>query len=243
MDLKDILMSRCLSGGGSSGGAVSWNDLKNKPFGEIKGDTLSWTIDFESYEDEDFVGGFLAKVSDAKVRMSDLSDGGVLDLSGIGIGVLPFTADDITDTGLGVIVFPDMMVVFVDDPGVGVDVEGLVFPESGVYVVIDVVSGSITIPGYQGFVDLKKIDEKYLPITATKTVVLYVFNDGIYKDAEHTEQITSNELFSLIRQYPNFVLHLHDNEIAVPVRVHSSHVLYLSTTGNVFKAYTADYTP
>jgi hypothetical protein len=66
------------------------------------------------------------------------------------------------------VAFADVLYfVFVTESGVGVVVDGLTFPEEGVYMnsaFLDVTeSATLVIPNYIGFPDVKTLDPIYLP--------------------------------------------------------------------------------
>lgn len=135
-------------------------------FGEGYGDTL--TIDVAELEEKMNNGTAVIasemwlKVSDAIVTESDLANGvtvttneGVVNIAGGEIGALV----------PGIYAFPSFEVIFVTEEGAGVDVDGIAFPETGVYMKIQalVIAESITINNYTGFTRVQKLDEKYMP--------------------------------------------------------------------------------
>ena len=142
----------------SSGGVSSWNDLKDRPFyeGETGGDTLTWDGNTEGLV---CVSNLFYKVSNALPTQDDVA-GGVTAVFGGTLFDLP--PDDFTISG-GIIDLGPITIVSGD--GVGVDYNGMVFPEAGTYF-ISGDSGrvySLTIPGYAGFPSFKKLDKKFLP--------------------------------------------------------------------------------
>ena len=145
--------------------------IKNKPFGEGYGDTLT----IHAYSEEELMvklengefvtaGGVLLKVSDAIVTMADLSNGCTLTVDAIG-GEMDIPAEEITSLADGIIALPDFIAVFVDESGIGVDIDGISFPETGIYLVVEFMfsNTSITIPGYTDLVTVHRLDEKYIP--------------------------------------------------------------------------------
>ena len=216
MDLKDILMSRCLSGGGSSGGACSWNDLKDKPFEETYGDTLIWDGTF-GVIDESL--GIFTKISDAVPSVDDVANGIVFDFGEI----IEWSGEDIqsfynADGFCNV----DFAFVVVPEDGYTTDIEGesVTFPEAGVYTLIEFTGLSVTIFGYSGFATVKTIDEKFLPKSTdvVKQEVVYVGDrDGvtrIFKDEDNTEMLSGAELYRYIDENKRVVVRISDNESA-----------------------------
>lgn len=170
--------------------------IKNKPFGEFKGDTLTWEFDIASLDFDSLPGGGWVKVSDAVVTMTDLANGCVFASDLLGF-VMDIAAEDITSIADGILILPEAFCFFVDENGVGVDVDGIVFPEIGVYAVVELTTGSFTIPGYEKFIATKKMDAKYLPDSTVEQVVLYVSDAKLYKDTEFSYALLDTELIDL----------------------------------------------
>jgi hypothetical protein len=167
--LKHI--AKHVSGGTGGGGASSWNDLADKPFGEevteVHGDTLTWDGNTDGlvcamdafYKVSDVVftldelRGSVAVISDGQIVSSE-DEGALFELAD-GISVLSET------------------VVCVSEKAVGADVGGIVFPEAGLYFSALEDAGklihvsSFTVPNYTGFVTTKEtvktLDEKFMP--------------------------------------------------------------------------------
>ena len=175
----------------------SYNDLKDKPFGEFYGDTLTWEIDFGNLSEDDFI----AKISDAIVTMGDLSNGCTLDSLG---ETYDLSSDMFEELSNGVVWCPDFFLLFVDENGAGFDFEGVVFPTAGVYIVIEFLSGSLTIPNYEGFSKTVKIDSKYVPDEGT--TVLYRVGNSLFKDYAGTEALTRQELVDLAMECKRVVI-------------------------------------
>lgn len=216
------------------GGASNWNDLQDKPFGEVYGDTLLWEIDPASLDFDSLPGGFLVKISDAIVTMDDLSGGAHVESPSLCISV-DVAAEKFVEYADGFISADESFLFFVDERAVGVELDGLVFEESGVYVIVEFVSGALTIPGYTKFITTKKLDEKYLPDTATNTVVLYVGLDAdgvrrIYKDFARTEGLVDLELFKLIHDKNALVVSISDNECSFVMHAHAGGITYAVNT-------------
>lgn len=144
--------------GGGGGGGVSWNDLKDKPFYDSPtgGDTLYWDGNTDGLVS---VMDMLYKVSDALPTMDDFSNGCIVTFpSG---STYEVTAEQIAEMNAGLtslIIITEFCFIALED---GADVSGLLLPERGIYCA-DIMT-SLTIPGYTGFPNVKKLDEKYLP--------------------------------------------------------------------------------
>lgn len=156
------------------GGASNWNDLENKPFGEEIGysDTLkvSKTIEelIELANSGQLVGGSFLKVSDSVVTMSDPANGFTVDFGG---EVVDIPADAVGEAAFelfdGVVVFMEAF-FSVGEQAVGVDLDGIVFPEKGVFVAAEILFDipyiSVTIPGFQFLTTVvKPIEKKFIP--------------------------------------------------------------------------------
>ena len=146
------------------GGAFSWNDLADKPFGEttVKGDTLTWDGNTEGLVS---AVNLFYNVSNVIVSMSDLANGYTITL-GDTTATLP--SESVTEIATGVLMLPDASVWFVSEEGIGVVLDdGLVFTEAGVYFLRngEAFTSSLTIPGYNGFdtITIQTIDAKNLP--------------------------------------------------------------------------------
>lgn len=151
------------SPGSSGGGASSWNDLKDKPFGEttVKGDTLTWDGNTDGLVS---IVDTLFKVSDTVLNYDDFADGG-FEVNGIHGVTSGNQSSLIVMQEFGSVMSVGHFYSF-SESAVGVDVsggEGMIPPESGTYFTATM--RSLTIPGYNGFetTTIKPLDEKYLP--------------------------------------------------------------------------------
>lgn len=159
MDILTYAMARKSSGGG---GASSWNDLKDKPFGEVMGDTLYFDGNTDGLVD---IGGMFYKVSDVVLTMDDLANGGTYTQSNFGDEVFELPEPN-NSQGEGIILINGIDVVSVSESAVGSTIEGMEIKESGIYFYGGSIhTSSITINGFRGFPMIKKIDPKYLPYT------------------------------------------------------------------------------
>lgn len=147
-------------------GASSWNNLSDKPFGEVyRNDTF--IVDNSVFESADETDKFMwyTKVSDMTFTLDDFINGArFTDDSG---NVMEYSYDEIAyyynDSGYFylsyVMVIPHDNFVFENHP----DFTGMTVLKKGMYWSC---AGSLTINGFSGFpntTDVKKIDEKYLP--------------------------------------------------------------------------------
>lgn len=149
------------------GGASSWNDLKDKPFYEetlSNSDTLYWDGNTDGLI---VIMNTFCKISDAVPTIEDIANGGYYITYNGGYGErheLEYFVQS------GIIVTNDMAIYIIPEEVAGVDLGGMSFPESGVYVRpqghFD--SISLTINGYTGFTitTVKTLDKKYLPKTS-----------------------------------------------------------------------------
>lgn len=126
----------------------------------------------------------LAKISNAIVTMADLTNGCAY-ANGFS-GAFDIPAEEITYQVDGVITLPENLALFVDESAVGVDNDGIVFPEPGVYFIVELLlaDNALTIPGYTGFPVTKKIEQKYLP----GAVILYADEENyLYATADTSD--------------------------------------------------------
>lgn len=143
--------------------------LKNKPFGEMYGDTYANSMTEEEVEGLINSGKLVAdqflKISDEPVKMSDLENGFIW---GIGSEIFEIPPEAIGEAVFeiadGLLLIGEVVVV-VDEQAVGVDLEGLIFPEKGTFVLIHglFLGVTITVPGFGKFKGVNKLDEKYIP--------------------------------------------------------------------------------
>jgi hypothetical protein len=189
-----------VAGGGYGGSSVQsdWNQndetapdfIKNKPFWETGGDTLTWTAVAESELDPSkFAGDLLYSISDAIITLKDVSQGGKLVVVQEDIQEeFEITTETSVELSPGVYGIGDALICtsednlsFVTDDGEGGTMT-IIFPKAGIYTAYYVtgMNFSITINGYTGFPVVKKIEEKYLPDTvATKDYVEQAIRDAI----------------------------------------------------------------
>jgi hypothetical protein len=246
-------------GGGGSSVQTDWDQadetapdfLKNKPFGDVPGDTLNWDGTWNANE---LVGEIFIHISDAVPTVDDVANGGLFDFGESieipGEEIQSFFAEDgFCNLDLLFVVIPQDN--YAADLGDGWLVT---FPKAGVYSFIELPYLTITIPGYSGFVATKKMNEKYLPdIGWVEQTVVYVDIDAdgvarIYKNEERTEMLTQVELFGLITARKRVVVRTSQTT--------QSYALYLSCDNNCIVyttysdktvyhniAYVAEYTP
>lgn len=176
------------------GGASSWNDLTDKPFGNLPtgGDTLTWDGNTDGLDSFLMGGGMsLYKVSDVKLTLNDYKDGIIAVMGG---NEIPVSAEAIQEVALtdGFFFYDAVMFVPHDNyeiPDSDIQLNG------GIYLYSDATdyASSLIIPGFTGFPSVKKIDSKYLPDTKT----LYVSTGEqmyIYTDIACTAKATRTDL-------------------------------------------------
>lgn len=182
------------------GGASSWNDLTDKPFGleYIGGDTL--TVDFADIIRQveegtlPLVGNAFIKVSDTILKTDDFAGGCFLEILGQSYYIPPEEIPDMIDelTPNSFAFWDGILSVGKQDVGVDFD-EGLVFNEAGLYMAVLAEEGifTLTLPNFNGFVSeqLKLIDEKYIP--HQKYIYTNDMKDGcyLYEDPELTKKL------------------------------------------------------
>jgi hypothetical protein len=163
---------------------ITWENLQDKPFGEIKqdiGDTVTWDGNLDTFKGVvtntimvDNMSVCFVKVSDSVPSYKDIGSNSTMNVifANTNIENMAITKDTTLDDGIitfGTVDFEPIYVITTDNL---VTNPGIVFPEKGVYFMNMVASNgvaylvgtSLTIPNYN-FVNttLKKIDEKYLP--------------------------------------------------------------------------------
>jgi hypothetical protein len=147
--------------GGGSGGVTSWNDLEDKPFGEVPSDTLTWDGNTEGKASV-YVSAYnatLYHVSNSAPTVSDLTNGGTYALN-------VFTPTDFDSTDYIQAVTP---VIIFDGGAIFIALEDTTYNSQqvikGTYLVNDrgAYVKSFKVNGYTGFTSIKTIDEKYLP--------------------------------------------------------------------------------
>ena len=175
--MKDIILSGFLNGGagGGSAGVTSWNDLKDKPFGEeysTTSDTLTWDGNAEGLLS---VMEIYHHVSDAVLTPDDFLNGcTTTTYNGREEGSFFYELEELTAFYelYGIIYSDEFLVIPQDD--YNIEDMGLFFPKAGIYFAgehgdgspqCSYYSKSLTIPGYGQFsgIFLKKLDEKYIP--------------------------------------------------------------------------------
>lgn len=151
-----------------SGGASSWNDLTDKPFSEVYGDTLTWDGNIDGLVSVD---GAAYKISDATPSVDEVMSGSLTATVDGETGTIPLADYPPEEMGSGVALYFYAFLV-VPESAVGVDIQGLVFPEAGLYVVpamVGAVLRSLTIPGYTGF-KTETINASCIPSTIQRTI-------------------------------------------------------------------------
>ncbi len=156
-----------------SGGASSWNDLTDKPFGESFSDTLTWDGDTTGRE---VLQEMFVKMSDAAPTEDDLSNGFSFVFEGMATEVTPDAVANwmTVDPDLGAITISDgdtnIPIVVV----LPTDIDG--FGTRGTYFCDAQILGpgtftsSFTIHGYAGFLTKVSLDEKFIPDTIQRTI-------------------------------------------------------------------------
>ena len=144
-------------------GVSSWNDLTDRPFGETTtyGDTLTWDGNTDGLSN---AMDMLYKVSDQIFTLDELNGAKIIGADGVEVTAIEDETLLALEDGLYTI---GEQVWFVTETWAGVNLDGIIFPEAGIYFLgsESAFVSSLTIDGYGGFVGtyVDKIDEKYLP--------------------------------------------------------------------------------
>ena len=194
---------------GASGGASSWNDLTDRPFGESPtgGDTLTWDGNTEGLT---CAADMFYKVSDIVLTADDVVNGATVTAMFNGAPVETTISGDEVESAQGLIMLSN--VISVATEAVGVDFDGMVFNETGLYFVAaySVCTSSLTIPGYTDFPFVKKIEEKYLPdLPEDKDIIVlyggsdyhlyYTYDDAVNNAT--TNGVRKSELQEIVQKY------------------------------------------
>ena len=149
-------------GSGGGGGVSSWNDLTDKPFGEVTtyGDTLTWDGNTEGLEVNTEVDVWpVYKVSEAVPTLEELSQGGTVKALANGqVSEIQFTTGEQKE---------DIIILKDSDA----EITGVCILSDGIYFgkLVDpsynITITSLTINGYESLevTEVKTIDPKYLP--------------------------------------------------------------------------------
>lgn len=166
------------------GGASSWNELTDRPFGEttVTGDTLTWDGNTEglySVGDNDTI--LLCRISEAAPTVEEYSC-----TIGVGEESLTWTSAEapveIIATGVQLI-NQVVSTIIVSEEAVGVDLDGLIIEKAGVYVMSTISPEiySLTVKGCTDFLatQINTIPKKYLPdILYADSVADYIVETG-----------------------------------------------------------------
>lgn len=238
-----------------SGGASSWNDLKDKPVILEGGDTLTWDGNTEG-----LVGSanMFYKVSAVVPTMSDFANGATINLSDG--GQMALSAGDIVDLsaeGVNVIVISELCFIALEDNIVNFDFP---FPEKGIYFFRygELFTSSLTIPGYTGFAT-EKLDPAYLPKhthswndLADKPGVAALYTDGtyLYSDSTLADKISCERLYEKVNAAQKIVVTMDGETFFFPLTVAKYGDCAMLSVGTVqtngmvegMSVYTAEYT-
>lgn len=141
------------------------------------GDTLVWDGNTEGLVSVEAIGA--CKISDAIVKMSDLSNGITLSF------IVPnentiYSTEELAAfeaaTGIAAVEASMGGVFFVAGEAVGVDLGGFSFPESGVYAVPVEFGYSLTIPNYTGFGGGASVKENTIWVDTDVKITSHVFS-------------------------------------------------------------------
>lgn len=257
------ITGKMVPGGGSSV-QTDWNQtdetapdfLKNKPFGEVYGDTVTFNGETDGLTN---VMGMIFKVSDAVPTYDDIAKGGYVvmnEAKGFFTGS-DFPKDDVVLPS-GVIVLGPIFIIPSDMAGIEDPDLEIIFPESGTYFIYSVDAGQLVtefqLNGYNGFLNTKQIEKKYIPFT---TPVLYMKQGTdtpkyLYTNAECTEKarkgdIPYGSLFLVVLSASSGVPLIYFSPNSVDGRLLAesqgyARVIIFNGTDYIL-LYTAEYTP
>ncbi len=247
------------AGGGGTSVQSDWNQtdetaadfIKNKPFGEMYGDTLVFDGNTDGLPN---VYEMLFKVSDAIPTYNDIANGGYSIVNG---NMTPFSAEDLPESDVvspdGIIMAGLFAIVPPEMAGVESEYLGMAFPEAGTYFAYSAGMGAfvteLQINGYTEFWGLKKLDRKYL--VPTRAALLY--SDGTYlhkevNTSDASTRLTNNELREIV--FSGCAIYVSFNDVmlypADTVRLDSGggYIAYLDlASGETIFLHTAEYTP
>ena len=156
-------------------------DAKIAAIGTGDGDTLTWDGNTEGLVSVDAGTFQFYKISSAIPTMDNFVNGASIVVTDGEIRETgTFNSDEVIALADGIISTESLAFVVIADEAVGVDVDGLVFSEAGVYFFyapgIPLYPASLTIPGYTGF----KVDSIPVPTTAEvgQTIVVTEVDDN-----------------------------------------------------------------
>lgn len=192
------------SSGNQSGGGgtdtVSWNDLTDKPFGD-ESVTIEWDGSTDGHTLIPLSGNTKGiKVSNLTPEPEELINGEIRVLRADGVTEnITITADAITDyrsMGYNMLMIGEFITIVVYEDNL--NVEGLVFPEKGIYFGFNSATGAEG--QYLTYGSLKKLDAKYLSFVSDSTETIYArtfaTSNGLYSE-DGLPSLTRGELVTV----------------------------------------------
>lgn len=179
LDLSEARAEEILSKGDLIEPAVN-----EKLCGEIPtgGDTLTWDGNTEGLASVEGGAYGMYKVSDLTPNTSEFNSFNYVVENPEGTMVF---SGEIVDNGNGVLLDENGTFFIIFENGVGKSIDGVFFPESGIYfmrITENVYGKQLTLNGYTGFPSVKRLDEKYMPLLTSPNGSKYklsVSNDGV----------------------------------------------------------------
>lgn len=140
---------------------VDWDEVTNKPFVKVGGDTLTWDGNTEGLVS--YNNGYY-KVSDAIITRNDVYNGLVLVFAGEEISLDGEQAQSYFNRDDGYVELAEFVRIIPTDNYEDPANPGKFYPEAGMYLASESSEyvSSLTIPGYTGFAK-EQIDPKVLP--------------------------------------------------------------------------------
>lgn len=181
-----------------SGGAFSWNDLTDKPFGENRSDTLTWNGDTTGLE---VFAEMYFRVTDNAAALDDvdLSEAYVTINDGTALPYLGMQV--ITEGEHFVLLFGETEddappVYYFVTNSTAVDCRAGVYLASadGMYI------SSLVIPGFEFYKkETKKLDASYIPATCFYVNALTTAGEYLYLDWNCSQKATRQELVEAVK--------------------------------------------
>ena len=229
----------------------SYNDLKDKPFGEMYGDTLVFDGNTDGLPN---LYEMVFKVSDAIPTYNDIANGGYLIVNG---NMTPFSAEDFPYSDVvspdGIIMAGMFAIVPSEMAGVESEYFGVAFPEAGTYFAYSADVGAFVtefqINGYTEFLGLKRLDRKYL--VPTRAALLYSDGTYLHKEVNTSDASTILTIYELREiVFSGCAIYVSFNDVmlypadAVRLDRDGGYIAYydLAKSKTIF-LHTAEYTP
>lgn len=181
--------------------------IKNKPFGPVYGDTVTFDGDTEGRVN---IGGQIYKVSDAVPTLEDLKKGFTIGLNWWETTYSAEKAEEHISVDSSGLMTVGSMVLIVPPEAVGAPIggDGFVLPEAGTYFIYapyipdshtSLCCTKFQLNGYNGFRNVKKLGAQYVEDTS---VILLGYEQYLYPDggdtSDESQRVTAWELWNYV---------------------------------------------